>query len=240
MGKHRLDVLHLQLSDLRARQRRGEKVQSEVDKILAEIDDLEKPAIRVKSQLPPTSNNSRSSIDMDVEGDVIGGAFGTNASVQADVITKTYNPQSFSSTTHRHEHYGSASVYEPHPAQVEVIAGNIVAAWFQRAFNAAPQGVSVGLATVLPLLLLFSHNTTILGVIGLITLTPLGVFVLLKTSFMRIPREAYRDDKFLYYSSLVMSGTGVLSVILFVIGYYLAMAVLSAMMGAVREQIYRR
>lgn len=245
MGYSRLDALYTQLSDLRAKERRGEKVKSEIEKILAEISNLETPPANSdpieQDQPQPNNRNWHSNIDMNVQGNAVGNAVGPNASVEAEVIANHYNPQQFTSTTHRHEHYSSnPTIYEPHPAHVEVVAGNIVASWFQRAFNAAPQAVSVGLATILPVLLIFSKDTTVLGVIGLLTITPIGVFVLLQTQFLRVPREAYRNNKILYYASWFMTGTGALTIILFVIGYYIAMAFLSAMMGAIREQIYRR
>jgi len=227
MAHSRLDALYSQLSDLRAKERQGQKVTAEIERILSEITKLETPV--------------SSTIDVSVQGDAFGNAIGPNASVNADVIARNYNRQDFSSTTHRHEHYSSnPTTYDPHPANVEVIAGDIVAGWFQRAYNAAPHAVSVGLATILPVLFLFSNNTAILGVIGLLTITPIGVFVIVQTQFLRIPCEAYQENKPLYYASLFMTGAGFLTVILFVIGYYLAMAMLSAMMGAVREQIHRR
>lgn len=241
MGRSRLDTLYSQLSELRARQRRGASVQSDIDLINAEIDALEKVLSKDTTHSSPSPvTGAQPTINMDVNGNVVGGAFGTNASVNADVIAGTLNQQHFTSTTHRHEHYDSSpSIYQPHPAHTEVIAGNIVANWAIRIYNAAPQAVTAGLATFLPVLLLFSEKTIILGVIGMLTITPLGIYVLSKTSFMRIPREAYRDDKLLYYSSFVITGLGVFSIILFVVGYLLAMTMLSAVMGAVREQIYR-
>lgn len=237
-----LDRLYSQLSELRSKERRGQNVKADLEKVLTEINKLEKPVQQAPIHSPqPQRDRQPSNTDFNTRGDAVGNAVGPDASVEAEIIANHYNPQQFSSTTHRHENYSSGPAsYGPHPAHVEVVAGEIVAGWFQRALNAAPQGISVGLATILPVLFLFSKDAVILGVIGLLTITPIGVFVLLQTNFLRIPREAYRENKPLYYASWFMTGTGVLTVILFVIGYYLAMATLSAVMGAMREQIYRR
>lgn len=240
-----LDNLYAQLSGLRSRQRSGEDVNSEITQILVRIEDLERPVKERSTERAETSLDAQqSTINLDIGKDAVGNAVGAGARVEADIIAGTYNTsnsQYFNTTTHRHENYGTGSTgYAPQPAHVEVAAGEIVAGWFQRAFNAAPQAVSVGLATVLPVLFLFSPDTIAVGIVGLLTITPVGIFVMLSTNFMRIPREAYRNNKLLFYASWFMSSAGILTVILFVIGYYLAMAVLSAMMGAMREQIYRR
>jgi len=237
-----LDRLYTQLSELRSKERRGQNIKAEIARVIEEINKLEKPIQQAPVHSPqPQQDRQTSNIDFNARGDVVGAAVGPNASVEAEIIANNYNPQQFSSTTHLHENDSSGpTIYGPHPAHVEVVAGEIVAGWFQRALNAAPQGVSVGLATTLPVLFLFSKDAAILGIIGLLTITPIDVFVLLQTNFLRIPREAYRENKPLYYASWFMTGTGMLTVILFVIGYYLAMATLSAVMGAMREQIYRR
>jgi hypothetical protein len=232
-----LDKLYIELSDLRAKERRGQNVKANIERVLAEINLLESP-IQVEVYDSSQPHQDYQSYDFNTQGDAIGNAVGPNASVEAEVIANHYNPQQFSNTTNQNVQYNSSpTAYGPHPAHTEVIAGDIVSGWFKKAFYAAPKGVSIGLATILPVLFLLSEDTIIVGIIGLLTITPIGIYVLLQTRFLNIPHESYRENKLLYYATWFMMIIGVLSVILFVISYYLVMTILSAVMGAMREQI---
>lgn len=152
-----LDKLYTELSDLRSKERHGQNVEDAIEKILAEINRLETPV-----QLEPINSSQThqdypsSRTDFNARGDAVGNAVGDNASVEAEIIANHYNPQQFSSTTHQNVAYNSSpQTYSPHPAHAEVAAGEIVSGWFQRALHAAPQGVSIGLATILPILFFY-------------------------------------------------------------------------------------
>jgi hypothetical protein len=174
-----LDKLHKKLSRLRQREDRGEPVQSEINTVLSQLDMLESG--RVLSSRRDQTASHRSQSTAEVHGDMTGSAVGEGAQVNADVIAHHFNPQTFSENRQNvHVYSGGGNA---HDQPVEVMAGNILADWSIRIYNIAPKTVSVGLATFLPVLLLFSPDTIIIALPLIATVTTIGIYVLVETQF---------------------------------------------------------
>lgn len=239
-----LQKLYAQLSQLRLREAHGQNVSTEIQKLLAEIAQVEntnRPTGHSSEQPPPhpVPQSSATQFDVNIGGNAVGSAIGPNASVNAEIISGG-DVQKIQTTTNRYESYASnPGPYDYHSSHAEVIAGNLVEQTASRVFWRAPRAVAVSILMLSPFFALSTEESMLFGAIGLLTITPLCIYVLWQTRFFNIPEFVYKDRKILVISSWVVTALGVILVIVVAVIYYLIMLFLTAMTGAVREQIGR-
>lgn len=232
-----LQKLYNQLSRLRLQEARGQNVRVEIQQLLEEIAQIESSNQQLENNPDPQSPLTQ--FDVSIKGDAIGSAIGPNATVTAEIISGG-DVQRIDITTTRHENYSTnPGPFERHPSHTEVIAGEAIEQAASRIFWRAPRSVAVSILMLSPISAFFTEESIFLGMVGLITITPLCAFVLWQTRFFNIPEFAYKDKKLLIISSWIVTILGIALIVIIAMIYYIIMLFLTVTTGALREQIRR-
>lgn len=206
------------LQKLKIREESGENVQADIEWTIKEINKY------YPTEANTHNNRSNHNIDFKVRGDANFNAVGIGNSVVYNSQQITYQPNInfnafFNTSGSKNDLLDSFNLFKN------------TCLWI---YHNKPSAVPVSIVTILPVILLISGGnnsiSTLFGLFGLSTITPLGIFVLMQTQFFSRDEPEYINNRFLAWSSRFMRILGLLCIMILV-GIFVFVALIIRVMS---------